>query len=107
MPTSANSDILGPQVESISPAPGSVDVSVNAQTHIRFDEPINPVSLYDVKEDSMSTGVYLSTDNRQVRIIRVAPHAENTEVTVVSPIVEDYAGNAGVAFNSTCEFRFS
>src|SRR6185369_6342575 len=97
------SDNTAPQVLAVSPFDGATDVGLNAQFHLRFDEPINPLSVTGAtvlvsagNNVAMPSTISFSNSDREVLIVPHSPLPEATLMTIKVEGVEDLAGNAVV-----------
>ena len=97
----AVADEVAPQVEALSPADGATNVGINGYVHARFDEPMNPLSLWPEQPQTGYESLYWASDNRSVEFMRHDPYPANSTVSESVAGVEDYAGNAVAAPNST------
>ena len=88
-----------PSVLAISPPQGEENVGINAQFSVRFDEPINSLSL-DVATDN-KVSVQFSEDNKVLKYNHVHPLTPSAEVTETMSSVSDLAGNLVVSSSST------
>ena len=88
-----------PSVLAISPPSGEENVGVNAQFSVRFDEPINSLSL-DNSSDS-KVNVQFSEDNKVVKYNYLAPLNPSAEITETISTMSDLAGNLVVSSSST------
>ena len=98
--TTTVSDNTAPQVLAVSPFDGATDVGVNAQIHLRFDEPINPLSITGAtvlvsagNNVAMPSTISLSNNDREVLIVPHSPLPDATLLTIKVEAVEDLAGN--------------
>jgi hypothetical protein len=97
-------DNTAPQVLAVSPFDGATEVGVNAQIHVRFDEPINPLSVTGAtvlvsagaSNVAVPCTISLSNNDREVLIVPHSPLPEATLMTIKVESVEDLAGNAVV-----------
>ena len=85
-----------PMVLAMSPPDGSTDVGFNVTYSLRFDEPMNPLSL----STEQLTDILFSETNKLLRYQRGVLSAE-TEVTEMVPALVDLSGNAVVPVSST------
>src|SRR6185369_7988104 len=97
------SDNTAPQVLAVSPFDGATGVGLNAQFHLRFDEPINPLSVTGAtvlvsagNNVAMPSTISFSNSDREVLIVPHSPLPEATLMTIKVEGVEDLAGNAVV-----------
>ncbi|MGH8566428.1 MAG: Ig-like domain-containing protein [Gammaproteobacteria bacterium] len=96
--TGADTDAVRPLVVAVSPPAGAVGVGINAGIRVRFDEPINPLT---VTEESIRVGdgtaactISFTNNNRDVLIEPHAPFPVNTLLNLTVDGVEDLAGHA-------------
>ena len=102
--TTMESDNTSPQVLAVSPFDGATAVGVNAQIHVRFDEPINPLSVTGAtvlvsagaSNVAVPCTISLSNNDREVLIVPHSPLPEATLMTIKVEGVEDLAGNTVV-----------
>jgi hypothetical protein len=85
-------DLQQPTVVAMSPGTGMVNVPLNPRYHVKFDEPINPVSFAKTQDMSIT----FSSDNQEVLYSRYSPLVANSEYTETLIDVKDVAGNAMV-----------
>ncbi|MCA1614546.1 MAG: Ig-like domain-containing protein [Acidobacteria bacterium] len=98
--TGTATDTVAPQVAGVSPPDGAMGAGVNAQVHVRFSEPVNPLSITDQTVMIMAGGgsvmpssVSFSDNNRELLVVPHAPLPEAMQVSVKVEGVEDLAGN--------------
>ncbi|MDQ2695336.1 MAG: Ig-like domain-containing protein, partial [Pseudomonadota bacterium] len=98
--TAADADLAAPTVEAVSPPDGAMGVGTNAGIRVRFNEPVNPLSVSGQSVRVMAPGhtavacsIGFSNDNRDVLITPHAPLPPNTAFTLTVEGVEDRAGN--------------
>ena len=99
--TGAAQDAVIPSVVGVSPPDGATDVGVNVGIHVRFDEPVNPVSVSEqtiVLSDGTAAEVACTinfTDSGQdVVIVPHGPLADAALYSLTIDGVTDLAGNA-------------
>jgi len=102
--TGTETDNTNPQVVSVSPPNGALNVGVNAQIHVRFDEPINPLTVSGATiavnapgHMAMPSNISFTNNDREVLIVPQSPLPEATLMMLTIDGVEDLAGNAVVA----------
>ena len=99
-------DVLGPEVESISPADGAADVATGTEIVINFDEPVrantvnNNTIVVFAGTTRVSRSFVRSGDNRTVTL-RGALESETPYSVFVTTGVLDVDGNSGAPFNSS------
>jgi hypothetical protein len=98
--TGATADTSSPQVVSVSPPDGAADVPVNANLRVRFDEPVNPLTVDETTIRVTGTGsagvpytLSFAENNTDVQIVPLAPLPEGAPLTLAIAGVEDLAGN--------------
>ncbi|MCI0718311.1 MAG: Ig-like domain-containing protein, partial [Acidobacteria bacterium] len=89
-----------PSVVSVSPSDGATDIPINANISVRFDAPVNPLTVNGVSillTDGANTAVpctiSFSSNNQDVRIVPHAPLAAGNLFSLTIEGVEDVAGN--------------
>jgi large repetitive protein len=82
-------DDRAPIVEIFSPPNGQQGVGINPRFALRFDEPVNPVSM--LNEDLQN--VLFGESNRTMQYALLAPLTALSEHTEISPTIVDWAGN--------------
>ena len=99
--TSDVEDLLPPGNVSVSPPHGTADVGVNSHLHLRFDEPINPltiasdtVQLADSSDVAVAYTVSLTGNNQDVIITPHRPLSDTALYSLTIDGVTDLAGNA-------------
>jgi hypothetical protein len=99
--TGTGTDNTSPQVLSVSPPNGAMNVGVNAQIRVRFDEPINPLTVTGATiavsapgHTAMPSTISFSNNDREVLIVPHSPLPEATLMMLTVDGVEDVAGNA-------------
>jgi len=92
-------DNTQPSVLAISPPEGEENVGINAQFSVRFDEPVNSLSL-DV-ETNNKVNVQFSEDNKVVKYNHMNPLIPSAEITETISTMADLAGNLVVSSSST------
>jgi methionine-rich copper-binding protein CopC len=98
--TGPDPDRRAPKVAAISPVNGLDQVGINAHLHIRFDEPINSISLFP---ESLETARYTVAfdDDDEVRYLTFEPYPVSSTMVESVSTTEDYAGNPVVPPYST------
>ncbi|WP_088510816.1 Ig-like domain-containing protein [Thaumasiovibrio subtropicus] len=94
-------DTQAPTVLSMSPPDAAIDVGINAQRHLRFDEPISPISFRAEQQTEASHSLFFDANNTSVRLVPHLPLSASSEVTDTISNVSDYAGNANVERSAT------
>ena len=96
-------DVTAPQISALSPPDNAVDVPVNAQLALRFNESINPISLTDQsvhlavvgdEQGIIACTVSFSDNEQLVRIVPHSPLLANTQYQLTIDNVRDVTGNA-------------
>jgi hypothetical protein len=102
--TGTATDNTSPQVVSVSPPNGALNVGINAQIRVRFDEAINPLTVSGATiavnapgHMAMPSTISFSNNDREVLIVPQSPLPEATLMMLTIEGVEDVAGNAVVA----------
>jgi hypothetical protein len=99
--TGTTTDTTPPQVTGVSPGDGFVDVPINAKVTIRFDEPIQSLSIDQITLTGSGGPVdvirALSDSNRLLTLTPRVPLAANTLHSLNVTGVRDLAGNALVS----------
>ncbi|VAW72830.1 hypothetical protein MNBD_GAMMA15-2036, partial [hydrothermal vent metagenome] len=102
--TGDQSDAQVPTVSGVSPPDGVADVPLNAQVRIRFDEPVNPLTvdggtllLSDGNTTVVPCSISFSDGNREVLMVPHAPLSETVLYSLTIAGVEDRGGNEVVA----------
>lgn len=90
-----------PRVTSMSPPDGSDGIGINAKVSVRFDEPINPVSLLPEDGAMARYSLQVADFDRQVRYVLFEPLPASATVTEAAPSAEDYAGNPVLPYATT------
>ena len=82
------SDNTAPQVLAVSPFDGANEVGINAQIRVRFNEPINPLSITGAtvlvsagSNVAMPSTISLSNNDREVLIV---PHSPLPDATLMT-----------------------
>ena len=96
-------DTTPPTVVAVTPPDGAVDVGVNANVRVRFDEPINPLTVTgstilvtDTSQAIVPCTITFNTTNTDVTIVPHTPLPDSMTVTVTVQGVEDTAGQVVV-----------
>ena len=105
--TGAGEDNLAPQVVSVSPPDGAVEIGFNTSIRVRFNESINPLTIRgdtflidDGSNVIVPCAISFSNSDRDVLLVPHAPLAVETLHSMTIDGVEDVAGNA-VAHQNT------
>ena len=94
-----NRDVSAPQIASISPADGSVDIGPASNVVVTFNESLDPGTISSstfslfANGERLSTSVNRSSDNRTVTLSGNLPHSSLISV-VVTNAVKDLSGNS-------------
>jgi len=101
--TNTTSDTVAPVVTLVSPPDGVTAVPVNADVHVRFSEPINPIhvntgtiQITGGGQTAVASSITLSPDNTEAVLTPLEPFPDNTLMTIAITGVQDVAGNAVV-----------
>ena len=97
--TEAIKDDRQPTVLMTSPPNGATGIAINSSYSVRFDEPMNPLSI-DYQNAPLSN-VRFSEDNRVVRYDRHGILDASAVVTESVPLMSDLSGNQVIVVNST------
>ena len=107
--TGDSADNMNPMVLSVAPPDGAAEVGVNAGIRVRFNEPINPLTVTattilvtDGISPSIACTISFSNSNQDVLLVPHAPLTDATLHALTVNGVEDLAGNAVLA--QTTEF---
>ena len=99
--TGDQSDSVAPTVAAVSPPDGVADVPLNTQVRVRFDEPINvltvdesSVLLSDGASQTVACSIAFRDGDREVLLVPHELLAENQLYSLTIAGVEDRAGNA-------------
>lgn len=99
--TGTGIDTVPPAVLALSPQDAAAGIGLNAQVRVRFDEPINPLSvtgatvlLTDGVTAAVPCTISFSNGDRDVRIVPHAPLRADTTYRLHVENVTDTAGNA-------------
>lgn len=95
--TGSVNDDRAPIIEMFSPPNGQREVGINPQYALRFDEPVNPVSLIDEGLHN----VLFAAGNHSMQYGRLSPLDPLTEHTENSPTIVDWAGNQVTRVSTT------
>ncbi|HEV2990986.1 MAG TPA: Ig-like domain-containing protein [Candidatus Angelobacter sp.] len=102
--TGDSADTTPPVVSAISPPDGSVAVPGNADIHLRFNKPINPltatagtIQVSGAGRVVTISGISFSNNNQDVILAPQEPLPASTQMTITVAGVQDVAGNAVVA----------
>jgi large repetitive protein len=90
-------DDRAPIVEMFSPPNGQQEVGINPRFALRFDEPVNPVSM--LNEDLQN--VLFGENNRTMQYVHLSPLTPLSEHTEESPDLVDWAGNLVTSSSTT------
>ena len=98
--TGTASDTTPPVVTLVSPPDGFSGVPVNALVHVRFNEPINPltvsaasIQLASGTVTSVASSISFSNNNQDVILTPQDPLGDATAMTITIGGVEDLSGN--------------
>src|SRR6185312_12045693 len=98
--TGSASDATAPVATLVSPPDTSTNVPVNTIVHVRFNEPIDPltvnagtIQLATGTTTSVANSPSFSNNNQDVIITPQDPLPDNTAMTIMVQGVEDLAGN--------------
>jgi methionine-rich copper-binding protein CopC len=98
--TSAESDVTGPTVQSVTPPDGATGVGTNASIRLVFDEAVDPISVNettvqvsDGTTTAMACTISFANGDREVVIVPHAPLGDSRPFTIVVDGVVDLAGN--------------
>jgi hypothetical protein len=98
--TGAAADTIAPSVTAVTPPHGSIDVGDNATIVIRFNEPINPMTINGstiavaCPLGAIETSIALANGNRDVYLRPNAVLPDGEVVTITINGVTDLSGNA-------------
>ena len=99
--TGAETDNIRPQVIFVTPPQGAVGVGINAGIRVRFDEPVNPLSvtgqgirLTGGGQTAVPYTISVGNENRDWLMEWHAPLPTRTQMSLMIEGVEDIAGNA-------------
>ncbi len=105
--TGTAADVTRPAVAVVSPPDGETAVGLNANVGVRFDEPINPLTvsgltvlLTDGVSPFVPCTITFNDGNRNVVIVPHAPLKAETAYSIRVEGVEDLAGNPVTVFTS-------
>ncbi len=94
-------DTTPPTVLAVTPPDGAIEVGVNANVRVRFDEAINPltvtgstISVMDSSQTIVPCTMTFNTTNTDVTIVPHTPLPDGMTVTVTVQGVEDTVGQA-------------
>jgi len=98
--TSNQSNLIAPSVSGVSPPDGAADVPLNTQIRVRFNKPINPLSINEmslVLSDGVNLAVassfIISNSDQDVLIVPHTQLTQNQQYSLTISGVEDSAGN--------------
>jgi len=95
--TSFDADGEAPQLVGTSIADGATDIPLNARIRVRFDEPLNGLSIRNIKLRTGGGDVLvtyaLEADRKTIMMTPVAPLAASTAYEVFIDRLEDMSGN--------------
>jgi methionine-rich copper-binding protein CopC len=98
--TGTAGDTTPPVVTLVSPPDGFSGVPVNALVHVRFNEPINPltvsaasIQLSSGSVTSVASSISFSNNNQDVILTPQDPLGDATAMTITISGVEDLSGN--------------
>ena len=99
--TDASTDDTPPALLSVAPADGATGVGTNARVRLRFDEPVNPLTIDGTTVVLSSDGVALvpcsitiASDNESATIEPHGPLVDATAYTIEVDGITDPSGNA-------------
>ena len=98
---SGEPDQQQPTITGMSPPAGSVDVALNPQYTVQYDEPFNPLSIAMGDQAQHDMTVWLSADNRQLQYVRHMPLPSNAAHTEFAISVTDVSGNEALSHSTT------
>ena len=101
-----------PRVSALTPPDTSVGIGTNAPLRVRFDQPVNPLSV-NAATVQMRNGATVispvtfsvSSDNREVVVTPFLTLPDNVDINVVIDGVEDGAGNKIIAQSTTFQTK--
>ncbi|HEY1525244.1 MAG TPA: Ig-like domain-containing protein [Candidatus Angelobacter sp.] len=109
---SATTDTAGPVVTLVSPPDGGQGVPVNADIHVRFNEPVNPlrvnaatVQVAGGGQTAVASSISFNSANTEAVLTPLEPFPDNTLMTITISGVQDLAGN--VVIGKTTQFTTS
>jgi hypothetical protein len=98
--TGTNTDTVPPVVTLVSPPDGSSNVPVNADIHVLFNEPVNPltvnagaIQVTGAGQTAIVSSIGIGSNNAEFIITPQEPFPVNTPMTIAISGVEDFAGN--------------
>jgi hypothetical protein len=98
--TGTATDTVPPVVTLVAPPDGSQNVPVNADIHVQFNEPVNPLTVNadtihvtGVGQTAIVSSISFSNNNQDVIITPQEPFPVNAPMTIAISGVEDFAGN--------------
>jgi large repetitive protein len=99
--TGATADNTNPAVLLFSPANGSANVPINAEVHIKFSEPINPltvngtsITIADANNIQIPASISFDNSNQGVLLVPQVPLPPSATIAVTVAGVQDTAGNS-------------
>jgi large repetitive protein len=105
--TGSATDTTAPVVTLVAPPDNAANVPVNAIVHVRFNEPVNPltvsagtIQLTTGTVTSVASSISFSNNNQDVILTPQDPLPDNTAMTIKVTGVEDLAGNQVVVKNT-------
>jgi hypothetical protein len=101
--TGNGSDLVAPQVASISPAPGAIGIPLNAQVVVHFSSPVDPNTVSNAIQltPSVAGTTTLSSDLVTLTFVPTTELAPATSYSVSVNSVTDIVGNAVTFSGST------
>lgn len=101
--TGDSADAISPTVAGVAPPDSAVNVGVNANIRVRFDEAINPLTVTgttilvtDGTNTAVPCTISFSSINMDVSIVPHSPLADNTVFSLTVDGIEDGSGNSVV-----------
>ncbi|MBZ5508478.1 MAG: Ig-like domain-containing protein [Acidobacteriia bacterium] len=98
--TGTDTATVGPQVVLVSPPNGASNIGVNANVRVRFNVPINPITvnaatiqIANGTQVAVPETVFFSNNEQDVVLVLHEPLPANTQMTVTVSGVSDLAGN--------------
>jgi hypothetical protein len=98
--TGTDTATAGPQVVLVSPPNGTTNIAVNANVRLRFNVPINPITVNGATvqiangtQVAVPETVFFSNNEQDVVLVLHEPLPASTQMTVTVSGVSDLAGN--------------
>ncbi len=102
--TGSVTDTTPPVATLVSPPDGSQNVPVNADIHVRFNEPVNPLTVNadsihvtGAGQTAVVSSISFGNNNQEVVMTPQEPFPVNAPMTITISGVEDFAGNQVLA----------